>query len=447
MTFYHRPMSVFSLDIERLYRAKLANGFELKGIACIQYPIYCVHANILVNTKEPLEILDCAILNCMLLKEKINKSEIAKLLGVSQALMELRIGKMLEEGLLKKEKVISITEEGRNIILEGKGRRLNSKSHDFYIDGIDFQPLPSRFYDLKYSSAFFSEDTYTYYTDQSGKTQVSKPFNPSIVHEPIEKDKVLRHLFFISAEERINYQIPEGLEGVSSIDYTKMTFPLLVALLSKDGKTYREVIDGFSTNGEQDFLVLFQAKLSNRLKNLEIRLDINEDRYTNEKKFSFISNWNEIDSKSNEDRLFFIARDDLKFALSELYKISFLEDQNILTSETEIGLILTDNHFNLNNSYRANLLKHLSRGRDYKFGRFYNYGIWICFITFTTYSPFVKSMVETYEFLKEAKSRKLLEKDLLLWIKKIQGWRYILVVLEEYDLLESIDIEQNMSKQ
>ena len=145
-----------------------------------------------------------------------------------------------------------------------------SKSHDFYIDGIDFQPLPSRFYDLKYSSAFFSEDTYTYYTDQSGKTQVSKPFNPSIVHEPIEKDKVLRHLFFISAEERINYQIPEGLEGVSSIDYTKMTFPLLVALLSKDGKTYREVIDGFSTNGEQDFLVLFQAKLSNRLKNLEI---------------------------------------------------------------------------------------------------------------------------------------------------------------------------------
>jgi hypothetical protein len=437
-------MSQFSLDIERYIKAQMDLGFQLKGIVCLQYPIYCLHTSILVNTPDPLDNLDKAIMKCILLKEKITKSEITKLLGISSILVDLRINKMEEEGLLKRGKTLSITEEGENIVLNGLGKRQHLQSYDFFIDGIDFQPLPNKFYDLKYRSSFYSEESYTFYTDHDGQTQISRPFNPSVVHEPIEKDKVIRHIFYINQDDRIGFQIPEGLEEVKSIDFTKMTFPLLVALLSKDGKSYRKLIDGFSPKGEQDFLVLFEAKVSDRLKNLEIRLETFEDKNTGDKRFLFVSNWNEIDNPRDEDRLFFVSKEDLKFALCELYKLNSIDGDDILNNETEIGITLSDKQFTLDSIHKVSLLKHLIRGRDYKFGRFFNYGIWIYLITFKTNSPFVKSLVETYEFIKEAKSRKLLSKDIFEWIQKQENWRYALVLLEEYDLLESLDIEHNM---
>lgn len=437
-------MAVFNLDIERYFQAQKELGYDLKGIVCLQYPIYCVHANIVVSTPDPLEKLDMAIMNCLLLKQSITKVEISKFLSISSSVVKYRIDKMIGEGLLSKEKKLVITEDGRRIILEGKDKRLQLKSYDFYLDGIDFQPLPNKFYDLKYRSAFISEDYYTYYTDHNGKIQTSKPFNPSVVHEPIEKDKVLRHIFFIKSEERINYQIPEGLEEVRSIDFTKMTFPLLVALLTKDGKPYRKVIDGFSSKGEQDFLVLFQAKLSDRLNNLELRLETYEDKKTEEKKFTFTTNWNEIDIKSNEPRLYFVAKEDLKFAFKFLYKLDSIDDINIINTEYEIGLKLTDNLFTIKNPAKVEVIRHLLRGRDYKFGKFYTSGVWIYFINFATEGDLIKALIETYEFLKEAKTRDLLIKDIILCLQRNNNWRTILVILEEYDILEYIDIDQHM---
>ena len=60
-------MALFNLDIERYYQTKSEEGIELKSIAYLQYPIYCIHATIMDSTPDPLEKLDKAIIKCILL--------------------------------------------------------------------------------------------------------------------------------------------------------------------------------------------------------------------------------------------------------------------------------------------------------------------------------------------------------------------------------------------
>ena len=68
-------MALFSLDIERYYQAQIEEGCELKSIAYIQYPIYCIHATILDSTPDPLEKLDKAIVKCVLVNGTISPLE------------------------------------------------------------------------------------------------------------------------------------------------------------------------------------------------------------------------------------------------------------------------------------------------------------------------------------------------------------------------------------
>ena len=53
-------MGLFSIDIDRFYDELVEKGQQLKGIFCIQYPIYCIHANIIDVTPDPLDNLDRA---------------------------------------------------------------------------------------------------------------------------------------------------------------------------------------------------------------------------------------------------------------------------------------------------------------------------------------------------------------------------------------------------
>ena len=54
-------MAIFNLDIERFILAQKNLGKELRGIACIQYPIYCLHAEIEDISPDPLDSLDSSI--------------------------------------------------------------------------------------------------------------------------------------------------------------------------------------------------------------------------------------------------------------------------------------------------------------------------------------------------------------------------------------------------
>lgn len=436
-------MALFNIDIERYYLIQKEEGFDLKSIAYIQYPIYCIHSSIIDSTPDPLEKLDKVIIKSLLLRNDISILEIAQLLSIQKKAVELRIQQMKNEGLIKGRKTLRITAEGMAILIEGTEKRIRKRPHDFYLDGMDFSPLNSKLYSQKYLNSFFNENEYTYYTDARGETKTSKPFKPNIVHEPLIKEKVIENILRISEEERSLYAIPLGLEEIESIDFTKMSMPILVGLMVKDGKPYRKLIDGFSTIGEPEKIISFKSKIEDKINNLELRLDTWKDKKTEEQKFSFSSNWPEIDLINEDQKVQFISSEDLKLALTKFYKIDNLSDGDIINSDIDIGINVTKGLLLKLKNNKKQFLRNIERGRDYQMFSTNN-GVWLVFITFKTNCPFVNSMVEILMFLRNSKDKNLKFCHITDRLFKYESYRQALVFLEEFELLERIDINQNM---
>jgi len=436
-------MALFNIDIGRYYQIQIEEGFELKSIAYIQYPIYCIHATILDSTPDPLEKLDKAIIRCLLLRKDISLLEIAQMLSIQKKAVELRIQQMKNEGLIKGRKNLTVTEDGTQILIEGTEKRMQRRSHDFYLDGMDFSPLNSDLYSQKYLNSFFNENEYTYYTDARGETKSSKPFKPNIVHEPLIKEKVIENINNISEKERSLYALPLGLEEIESIDFTKMSMPILVGLMVKEGKPYRKLIDGFSTIGDPEKIISFKSKIEDKINNLELRLDTWKDNKTEEQKFSFASNWSEIDLINEDQKLQFISSEDLKLALTKFYKIDSLSDADIINTDIEIGINVSKGLLLKLMNNKKLFLRNIERGRDYQMFSTNN-GVWLVFITFKTECTFVNSVIEILVFLRNAKDKKLKFSHITDRLFKYDIYRQALVFLEEYELLERIDINQNM---
>ena len=359
-------MALFNLDIERYYQTKKEEGIELKSIAYLQYPIYCIHATILDSTPDPLEKLDKAIVKCILISSNMSILDIAQFLSVEKRGVEIRIQQMKSEGLIDGEKKIRVTEEGKEVLIHGTEKRFQKRQHNFYLDGISFRPLSSELYAPKYLKSFFNENEYTFYTNSRGETKSDKPFKPNIVHEPLIKEKVLENIFEIPKNEREAWAIPPGLENIETIDFTKMSMPILVGLMVKNEKSYRELIDGFSNVGDSKKIMSFKSKIESKINKLELRIDTWKDKKNETDKFVFASNWVEIDKENEEDKLQFITNEDLKLAFSKLYDVKFSSEEEIINSKFEIGINVTEEMLLNLKSNRSQLLRNLERGRDYQ---------------------------------------------------------------------------------
>ncbi|CAH8283428.1 hypothetical protein EV196_102386 [Mariniflexile fucanivorans] len=435
-------MALFNLDIERYYQVKKEEGIELKSIAYLQYPIYCIHATILDSTPDPLEKLDRAIIKCILLNNSMSAFDIANFLSVQKRGIELRIQQMKSEDLIEGENKFTVTERGKDILINATEKRFQKRQHNFYLDGIDFKPLSNELYSTKYLKSFFNENEFTYYTNSKGDTISYKPFKPNIVHEPLNKEKVLENIFNIHQNDREFWAIPLGLEVIETIDFTKMSMPILVGLMIKDNKPYREIIDGFSNVGDFEKIRSFASKIKNQIQKLELRIDTWKDKSENDK-FAFVSNWVEIDKENVEDKLQFITSEDLKLALSKLYNVKFSSEEEIINTKFEIGINITEELLLNQKSNRSQLLRNLERGREYQ-RISVNNGIWIVFISFKTDSTFVYNLLEINNFLKDAIDKKLEISHITERLFSYKNYRQALVLLEEFELLEKIDINKHM---
>ncbi|MDH7912792.1 hypothetical protein [Winogradskyella sp. SYSU M77433] len=435
-------MALFNLDIERYYQAKNEEGFELKSIAYLQYPIYCIHATILDSTPDPLEKLDKAIIKCILLNNEMSILDIAQFLSVQKRGVELRVEQMKSEGLIKGENRLNVTELGRDILIFSKEKRLQKRQHNFYLDGVDFKPLSSELYSAKYLKSFFNENEFTYYTNSRGVTKSYKPFKPNIVHEPLIKEKVLENIFNIPINERESWAIPLGLEEIETIDFTKMSMPVLVGLLKKENKLFRELLDPLNVTGDSTKINSIESKIYDKIQKIELR--INTWIYDEKENFSFASNWTEIDKEIEGERLQFVTNEDLKKALKEIYFIETLSDVNIINTDFEIGLNVTEELIHNIKSNRREFLGNLLRTRDAFIDFSTSQGIWVVFIKFITESEFVKALMEIFYVLKTAKTKGLKDDDVIQKLLGYDIYRKALIFLEEFELLEKIDIKQHM---
>ena len=210
------------------------------------------------------------------------------------------------------------------------------------------------------------------------------------------------------------------------------------------------MINGFDSLGNNYHLKAFLPNLSERIKNLELRLDqrnLNDGNII----FDFMSNWREIDIKREEDKLFFFSKEDLKDYFNQNYQLVYgkkswnedLDINDIFYSANSVGIIVTKEVFDKTNFKKA-LLVNLKRKSDYFLRNNITSGVWAVFFDFIPGDDYIKAALELSSLIDSLSNNRFPEDKIIYKINTYQNYRQILVALEEYRLLEKIDIKHNM---
>ena len=449
-------MGLFSLDIEKFYEELEESGQQLKGIFCIQYPIYCIHANITDNTSDPLDNLDKAIADFIISKSDFTAFQIGSLMGTSKSLIEIRIAKMVHDGLL--------TQTGGNYKLSGLGTdvfknktqiRQHHESYDFYIDGLTLKPLPRVFYTY-YNSKLISENDSYYRTNIKGESKLIRPFGPDLVHTPPSKSDIIDGIFNIDHPERELFSIPLGLQEINDISFTKLSLQLLVSVSSDSTGLKKQLIDGFAIYSISEDISyyetvrknvkLFENTIQNKIENLEFKINIPRFRTDKEEqpRPTLNTNWQEIDKyKKSSNKCFSFSSEDLLKVIEQIFQINHVVEESIINSESIIEISINRKML-LASSNRQKLINDLIRARDYKFGNADN-NVFLLYLYYKTNDEFVQSIVD----FKKTLNNHNIKEITFSWIKDhhpefLKNYRQMLIAAGEFELLEKLDIENNM---
>lgn len=453
-------MSYFSIDIEKYYEELSAMGRQLKGIFSIQYPIYCIHSEISNSTPDPLDNLDKVMVDFIKVKPDFSSFQIGSIIGTSKAMVELRIEKLTSDDLLIKDgNKHYLTEEGISVFETKTQIRLHKQSYDFYIDGITLKPLPRVFYNY-YKSKLVSEN-YTYlYTNQKGETKIARPFAPDLVHTPPEKNLISDLIFAIDSEQREEFGIPNGLQSIDDISFTKMSFQILVSVSKSKEALLKEIIDGYAIyclGDEHTYydtlrknITFFEPILKERIQNLEFKLMMPfQKRDGIEKPIPYLTtNWPEIDryKYSNSKCFNFSSEDLIKFLQAENpfgFGIKEIEPENIINNDDNILINIRQNHL-FKSSNRQKLLSDLIRKRDYKiFNNSLERNVFLFYIYYSTDDIIVKELIEFLVLIKAYQrfSFSRFQESHPEYTNKLRPY---LLLAGEFDLLEKFDIENHM---
>lgn len=447
-------MNHFNIDFERLYDTMSKRGFTLKGLACLQYPIYCIHAEILDTTPDPLSNIDRVISEFYFENPEFTTLQIAYLIGTTKVFIEQRLRILINDGLLIKTDIgIELTSLGTKVFREAVQEREFNRSYDFYIDGITFKPL-SRHYYISNRNKFISEEDINHYTDFDGNEQSKKPFGPDIVHTPLDTEKVEKEVLDIERADRDSFHIPTGLKSFTNISFTKQTFPLLVAISTSSEGVFKEIVDGFPYFSESDnvayydavkkYVFDFEDNLKNKIQSLEFRIYIPQYDIS---KCNLTTNWNEIDRRDQSPkRCYGFSAEDLLILLKNKFYLSSVNLEDVVNEDQEV-IVNINRQILRSTSDKQKLIRNLIRGRDYSFER-YNKDVFLFYMTFSTNDDFIIQLMRLKNLLLQN------VKSDVLSIKKIiendgyfsKNYRALLSESGEFDLLEKLDIEEFMFK-
>lgn len=450
-------MSNFSIDIEKYYEELSAMDRQLKGIFCIQYPIYCIHSEISDSTPDPLDNLDKVIVDFIKVKPDFSPFQIGSIIGTSKALVELRLDKLVSDGLLTRaDKKYSLTEEGVSVFDTKTQLRLHKQSYDFFIDGITFKPLPKVFYNY-YKSKLINEHYSFYKTNPKTRQRyVVKPFAPDMVHTPPEKNQISELIFAVDIEQREDFGIPNGLQSIDEISFTKMSFQILVSVSKSKNGLIKELIDGhaiYSIGEELTYyetlrknVKIFDSTLTERIQNIEFKLiipfqkgDSSEKRTPN-----LTSNLPEIDRyKESANKCYNFSKEDLLAFIEGMYGLKHIDQDSLVYEEDSVEINIRKKTLE-ESPNRQKLVSDLIRQRDYRiFNNSLERNVFLFYLYYSTDDNVIKELIEFIELIK--KYQKFSFADFLKnhseYNEKIRPY---LILAGEYDLLEKYDIEKHM---
>jgi hypothetical protein len=452
-------MGLFSLDFERFYLHIRETGGQLKGIFCIQYPVYCIHANIRDVTPDALDNIDRVICDFYRRKPDFTTFQIGSLIGTSKTFVDLRTQVLLRDGLLERsENGFQPTIEGLAVFHDKIRERQHNRSYDFYLDGVSLQPLPKIFYTF-YRSKLISENDVRYFTIPNGETRTSKPFGPDIVHTPPDKTVLIQKIFSISTEDRENYAIPSGLVTIDDTSFTKQTFQLLIAVSSFEDGLVKEVIDGFATHSLSEGLSyyetvkkhirVFETGLKHKIQNLEFKINIPKPKEdaSRQPKPVITSNWGEIDRyKDSKNKCFSFSSEDLLKVIEEIFEIKDVVPESVVNEETTIEISLTKDML-MSSSDRHRLIENLIRERDYYIANI-DKSVFLIYLYYKTEDDFVKKVIQFKSLLKKERTIGALNYH---WFTNVHAefagnYRELLAASGEMEILEKVDIEYYMAQ-
>lgn len=449
-------MGFFSIDIEKFYEELEDSGQQLKGIFCLQFPIYCIHANITDITSDPLDNLDRAIADFFISKSDFTAFQIGSLMGTSKSLVELRIAKMVHDALLiQTGSDFRLSDHGIEVFKNKSQIRQHKQSYDFYIDGITLKPLPRAFYTY-YNSKFISENDSYYRTNAKGESRLIRPFGPDLVHTPPDKTAIIGALFNIEQNERELFSIPNGLQEIDDISFTKLSLQLLVSVSSNGLLLKKQLIDGFAIYSISENISyyetlrknvkIFESTIQSKIENLEFKINIpffKTDR-AEQPKPTLTSNWQEIDKyKTSANKCFSFSSEDLLKVVEQVFQINQVAEESLINSEKEIVINISKKML-LASTNRQKVINDLIRERDYKFGNPDN-NVFLLYLYYKTNDPFVKAIVDFKKIINNYNV-----KDITLsWIENhhpefSKSYRQLLIAAGELELLEKLDIETHM---
>tara|TARA_R110002074_G_scaffold164224_1_gene323749 strand:- start:5078 stop:6397 length:1320 start_codon:yes stop_codon:yes gene_type:complete len=433
-------MANYRLDIARFIELEAEANNNLKAVVSIQYPIYYIHSEIVDTKPHVLYGLDKVVVSSSKIFSSFNDDDIAKLLSLPSSVISSRKCYMHKNEYIDKNDVL--TNIGENYISNEEDKMEHHISQDFLIDGISLKPLPKELYANKYKEEYVFESDYYHFTNKNGETVSNRPFSPDLTHQPIQRQIIEKNLLNVEVNERSDYNIPLGLKTLSSLTYSVCTLPVFIGLFENNGVLKRKLINGFDSLGKDDHLNVFLPNLEKRIENLELRLDERNLRDGNTK-YNFESNWREIDLISDEDRLFLFSKEDLKGFFCKQYQIEDLDLTDVNREPNSIGLKVTKEVFQKTKSKRK-LLENIKRGIDYLLKNKITSGVWIIFFDFIAGDDFIREAVELSSLVDDLTNKRFPEEKILDKIIVYKNHRSILVALEEYRLLEEIDIKYHM---
>ncbi len=452
-------MAIFRIEIERYYLEEANRGNQLKGMFYLQYPIYCIHSNIIDATPDALDNLDSVIVSMIAAKSNFTASQIGSLLGSSKALIELRLNALERDDLIeKKQNKYHLRPRAVEVFQNQTQLRYHKFSYDFYIDGITFKPLPKAYYSHYHRSKFISEHDYSFYANAKGESKVSYPFLPDLVHTPPVKEVIEKSILEVKEEERDDYAIPQGLLKIEDISYTKMSLQVLVSVCTdKENRVQKTLLDGFAnyTLHEQYLETLrknvrtLDENLAQKISNLEFRMITPRSWEENDNRKVrplLVSNWSEIDNyKNSEQKCFSFTNEDLKNLIKSVLNIKEVSDESVINTDNRIELSINKKML-LESTSRQKLLNDLLRERDYIWGGFDNGNVYFIYLYYKTDDPFVQDVLEFKQLLNQAKEEGSVN---MKWVHKQQenfshSFRGMLIAGGEFEALEQLDIEMYM---
>lgn len=450
-------MMRFSIDIEKFYQELLAQGKTLKGVFSFQYPIYCIHSSILDSSVDPLGSLDFVIAKFLDSKPNLTSFQIGSIMGISKLLVEIRLAQLVDDELLERKKnEYYLTRKGENVFINKSQERRNIKSYDFFVDGVNFNPLPRPFYN-HYRSKLINEDDSYFYTNSLGKLQLVRPFAPDIVHNPLNKDAVVEKLLKIDLSERVNYSIPEGLVEINEISFSKMTFPILISVSSTPEGIEKETVDAYGLFSlkrglsyyecVKENVQIFQENLVPRINNLQFKMHVLRKPFDEieKPKPKIVSNWPQIDKTENgPNSCFAFSEEDFKLLIESLFEIKEVDAKALTNSHNSVKVDISRTILK-GTKKKEKLIEALIRGRDYQFGS-REQNVFICFFDFFTSDEFVQDAIHLKQMIKSEKKEKLN----LEWAENKKelfknNLRDLLINMGELDVLEQLDMEKYMN--